>query len=89
MKTRHYASAGCFTLGHKETAADGPLQWARDKPYQKILTAHGPSVRARHPREDRCQKEDGFGMSGSDVAACFIDTFLGLVAAALLIAVLG
>jgi hypothetical protein len=85
MKTRHYASEGRFKPGDKKTAADGPpeTRLTGSHPPFPTLPAHGPSGRAA---------SDGFGkaaMSANDVAACFIGTFLGLVAAALLIAVLG
>jgi hypothetical protein len=88
MKTRHYASEGRLKPGDKKTAADGPPETrltgnplptlpltARQVAQKKILPL-GADLASR-------------AMSAHDVAACFIDTFLGLVAAALLIAVLG
>jgi hypothetical protein len=96
MKTRHYASEGRFTLGHKESAADGPLETGtRDKPFPtkkfSPLTARqfAQDISGRFRVSEKKTDLASPAMSASEVAACFIGTFLGLVAAALLIAVLG
>ena len=66
-----------MTLAYMTTE---PNEWRSPLSHEKCVEPDG-------------HKEDGFGKSGhvssSDVLACFIGTFLGLVAAALLIAVLG
>jgi hypothetical protein len=76
---------GRFILGHKETASDGPLE-------TRLAGSHPLPRRDRLTARQVAQHRTGLtsrAMSANDIAACFVGTFLGLVAAALLIAVLG
>jgi hypothetical protein len=74
-----------LVIANNQIAAGGPF---RDgafglPPLPEIAAAHGPSGRTYRT---------GFGKSGmsaNEMTACFIGTFLGLVAAALLITILG